>query len=117
MDRGADCVSAPGSGGSVPPWPDQAGRGYLLCIGVGHAVVLAFPYDAAMVREAKVIRGRRFDWETRTNVYPFARLAQVVAFADAHGIGVTARVRALVPAADAVLRQGGTGLAGQATRE
>ncbi len=110
-------MSAVGSGWSVPSGPDKVGRGYLLCAGVGQAVVLAFPYDAAMVRDAKAIRGRRFDWETRTNIYPFARLAQVVTFADAYGIGVAPRVRALLPAADAVLRQVGTGLAGQATRE
>jgi Bifunctional DNA primase/polymerase, N-terminal len=117
VDRRVGSVSAAGSGVSGPVGRDRAGRGYLLCAGVGQDVVLAFPYDAGMVQEAKAIRGRRFNWETRTNVYPFARLGQVVAFADTHGIGVTDRLRSLVPAADAVLRQDGVGPAGQATRD
>ncbi len=61
--------------------------------------MLAFPYDSAMVREARAIGGRYFDRGTRTNVYPFTKLRQVVAFADAHGISVAPEIRALVPAA------------------
>ncbi len=72
--------------------------------------MLAFPYDAAMVSQAKAIEGRRFDWTTKTNVYPFGRLPQVVEFAEAHGIDVAAEVRALVPmAAQQMPRQPGVG--------
>jgi hypothetical protein len=104
-------------GGPAPARPRHAGRGYLLCAGIGEDVVLAFAYDAAAVREAKAIGGRRFDWETRTNVYPFSRLLQVVEFADAHGIDVAPQVRALVPAADPAVRTDRTGPAGHATRD
>jgi hypothetical protein len=69
-------------------------------------VVLAFPYDAAMVSEAKAIGGRYFDWNTKTSLYPFTRLPWVVAFADKHGIEVAPEVRALVPAADKLERRG-----------
>lgn len=72
---------------------------YVRCAGEGEKVVLAFPYDAALVGEAKAIAGRRFDWDTKTNIFPFDRLPQVVAFADAHGIEVTRQVRALVHSA------------------
>jgi len=47
----------------------------------------------------KAIGGRHFDWDTRTNVFPFTRLPRVVGFADAHGIDVAPEIRALVPAA------------------
>ncbi len=77
---------------------------YVRCDGEGEKVVLAFPYDAAMVGEAKAIGGRYFDWNTKTNVFPFARLPQVVALADTHGIGVAQEVRALVPAAARIAR-------------
>jgi Bifunctional DNA primase/polymerase, N-terminal len=87
-------------------------RSYVRCQGAGATVVLAFPYDAAMVSQAKAIEGRRFDWTTKTNVYPFGRLPQVVEFADAHGIDVPAEVRALVPvAAQHVRRRSGVGRA------
>jgi hypothetical protein len=85
-------------------------RCYVHCEGEGEKVVLAFPYDAAMVSEAKAIGERYFDWNTKTNLYPFTRLPQVVAFADKHGIEVAPEVRALVPAADKLER-------GQATRD
>jgi hypothetical protein len=74
------------------------------CAAHGEKIVLAFPYDAGMVRDAKAIGGRSFDWDTRTNVYPFSKLPQVVAFADAHGISVSPHVRALVPAAARLVR-------------
>jgi hypothetical protein len=77
----------------------RAGRSYVWCAGEGGKVVLAFPYNAAMVGEAKAISGRHFDWNTKTNVYPFIQLPQVIAFADAHGIDVAPHVRALIPAA------------------
>jgi hypothetical protein len=72
-------VSAAGPGEQVPGGRHHDGRCFVACAGAGKDVKLAFPYDAAMVREAKAIGGRRFDWDTRTNVYPFARLVQVVA--------------------------------------
>jgi len=77
----------------------RSDRSYLRCAGEGEKVVLAFPYDAALVGEAKAIGGRHFDWNTRTNIFPFDRLPQVVAFADAHGIEVTQQVRALIHSA------------------
>lgn len=43
------------------------------CEGKDAEVVLSFPYDAAMVSEAKAISGRHFDWNTKTNVHPFTR--------------------------------------------
>ena len=79
---------------------------YVRCEGEGEKVVLAFPYDAAMVSEAKEIGERYFDWNTKTNLYPFTRLPLVVAFADKHGIEVAPQVRALVPAADKLERRG-----------
>jgi len=69
------------------------------CDGAGEKVVLAFAYDAALVEAARAVPGRYFDREMRGNVFPFTRLPEVVALADAYGIGVAAEVRALVPAA------------------
>src|SRR5215469_1383248 len=43
---------------------------YVRCAGDGEEVVLAFPYDAAQVGEAKAISGRRFDWGTKTKHLP-----------------------------------------------
>ena len=77
--------------------PDD--RSYVRCAAYGEKVVLAFPYDSAMVREAKAISGRYFDRGTRTNVYPFTSLPHVVAFANTHGISVAPEIRALVPGA------------------
>ena len=82
----------------------SAGRSYVQCAAHGEQIVLAFPYDASMVREAQAVGGRYFDWDTRTNVYPFTRLPQVVAFADAHGISVSPQIRALLPAAARLVR-------------
>ena len=87
------------------PRPDSS---YVRCEGAGARVVLAFPYDVAMVSRAKAIGGRHFDWSTKTNVYPFLRLPQVVEFADEHGIDVPQEVRVLVSvAAQQVRRQPG----------
>ncbi len=110
-------VNAADPGKKAPGGRDHDGRCFVACAGAGEDVILAFPWDAAMVAEAKAIGGRRFDWDTRTNVYPYTRLAQVVAFADAHGIDVARQVRALVIMADGIAGQRGAGLAGQATRE
>ncbi|HET9894596.1 MAG TPA: bifunctional DNA primase/polymerase [Streptosporangiaceae bacterium] len=107
----------PGAGGLAREWRHRSDRGYVLCAGTGEDVVLAFPYDAAMVREAKAIGGRRFDWSTRTNVYPFGRLPQVVAFADAHGIDVVPQIRVLVPAADAAGLREAARSSGQEVRD
>src|SRR5262249_30774017 len=85
-------------------WREQQYRtahSYVRCDGPGEKVTLAFPFDPAMVDQAKAIKGRYFDWDTKTNVYPFTSLPQIVAFAETHGIDVAAEVRALVPAASA----------------
>jgi len=108
--------SAAASGQPVRATRYRADRCYVRCAGEGEEVVLAFPYDTAMVSEAKAIAGRHFDWNNRTNVFPFTRLRQVVAFADAHGIDVAPQVRALVPAEAAQMRQERASL-GQAARE
>src|SRR5262249_59417019 len=89
-------------------WREQQYRtahSYVRCDGPGEKVTLAFPFDPAMVDQAKAIKGRYFDWDTKTNVYPFTSLPQAVAFADAHGIDVAAEVRALLPAAATAAEQ------------
>jgi superfamily II DNA or RNA helicase/tetratricopeptide (TPR) repeat protein len=89
-------------------WREQQYRkthSYVRCDGVGEKVALAFPYDPDAVSQAKAIKGRSFDWETKGNVYPFASLPQVVALADARGIEVAPEVRALVPAAVELVEQ------------
>jgi len=115
VDRLVVPVSAAGPGKQAPGGRHHDGRCFVAC--AGEDVVLAFPYDAAMVREAKAIGGRRFDWDTRTNVYPFARLGQVVAFADTHGIDVAPQVRALVTVADGAAGRAGAGLVGEDVRD
>src|SRR5215470_3988849 len=83
-------------------WREQQYRtahSYVRCDGAGEKVTLGFPFDPVLVDEAKAITGRSFDWDTKTNTYPFTSLPQAVGFADAHGIDVAAEVRALVPAA------------------
>ncbi|HET9894611.1 MAG TPA: bifunctional DNA primase/polymerase [Streptosporangiaceae bacterium] len=92
-------------------------RGYVRCAGIGESVVLAFPYDPVLVREARDIGERRFDWNIRASVYPFTRLGQVVAFADAHGIEVSPQVRELVPPAGRPAPLVAAGVRGQATRD
>jgi Bifunctional DNA primase/polymerase, N-terminal/SNF2-related domain len=92
-------------------WREQQyhkAHSYVRCDGAGEKVTLAFPYDPAIVDQAKAIKGRYFDWDTKTNVYPFTTLPQVVAFAEAHGIDVAPEVRALVPAATAQAQQEAT---------
>ncbi len=81
------------------PGRPGADRGHVRCAGEGEQVVLTFRHDAALVGEAKAIGGRRFDWDTKTSIYPFGKLPQVVALADAHGIEVAPQVRTLVPSA------------------
>ena len=103
-------------GGPVRAARYRAGHCYVRCAGEDENVVLAFPYDAALVSEAKAIGGRHFDRDTKTNIFPFDRLPQVVAFADAHGIEVTSQVRALTQSAVRRVRPEAAGLA-QAVRE
>ena len=77
-------------------------RSYVRCDGAGENVALAFPYDPAMVDEAKAIKGRRFDWDTKTNAYPFTSLPAVIVLRRRpRHRRLTAEVRALVPAAAA----------------
>ncbi|MUL61080.1 hypothetical protein B5P44_00575 [Mycobacterium sp. CBMA 213] len=58
-------------------------------------VRLAFPYDAELVAKAKVIPGRRYDGQTRTNTYPLSSLPAVVGFATAAGIDIAPEVLAV----------------------
>lgn len=58
-------------------------------------VRLAFPYDADLISKAKVIAGRRYDGETRTNVYPLSSLPAVVGFATTAGIDIAPEVLAV----------------------
>ncbi len=74
-------------------------QSYVRCDGEGDDVVLAFPYDAALIEQARGIKGRRFDWGTKTSVFPFTSLAPVIEFAGRHGIDVAPEVRALAIAA------------------
>jgi len=83
----------------APTGQRTAQQSYVRCDGEGEDVALAFPYDAAMVAQARAIEGRRFDRDAGANVFPFTSLPQVVALADAHGIPVPPQVRALLPAA------------------
>jgi SNF2-related domain/Bifunctional DNA primase/polymerase, N-terminal len=80
-------------------------RSYVRCDGTGEQVTLAFPHDPELVSQAKAIKGRSFDWDTKNNVYPFTRLPQVVALAEAHGIDIAAEVKALTPIAAAMVEQ------------
>jgi hypothetical protein len=93
-------------------WRQQQYRkvhSYVRCGGAGEKVALAFPYDPAMVDAAKAIKGRSFDWDTKTNTYPFTSLPQIVAFAEAHGIDVAPEIRALVPATTAQTQRDAAG--------
>jgi hypothetical protein len=92
-------------------WREQQYRkahSYVRCDGAGEKVTLAFPFDPVMVDAAKAIKGRYFDWDTKTNVYPFTSLPQIVAFAEGHGIDVATEVRALVPTAAAQVQREAT---------
>lgn len=75
------------------------------CDGAGEQVKLAFPYDPELVSQAKAIKGRSFDWDTKENVYPFTSLPQVITLAEAHGIDVAPEVRALASVAAASVQQ------------
>jgi tetratricopeptide (TPR) repeat protein len=92
---------------SARQWRDQQYRkanSYVRCDGEGEKVTLAFPYDPETVNQAKAIKGREFNPGTKANVYPFTSLPQVVALADAREIEVAPEVRALVPAAVALVK-------------
>lgn len=58
-------------------------------------VRLAFPYDEALVSKAKVIPGRRYDGETRSNTYPLSSLPAVVGLATEAGIDIAPEVLAV----------------------
>jgi superfamily II DNA or RNA helicase len=74
-------------------------RSYLRCDGEGEQVTLAFPYEPGLVDACRAIPGRRWDGAAKANVFPFASLPRVVELACAHGIEVTAEVRALAAVA------------------
>lgn len=74
-------------------------RSYVKCEDEGAEVILGFPYDPAMVAEARNIVGRRYEGSDKTNRYPFSSLPLVIAFADKHGIEVTPEVRVLIEVA------------------
>ena len=65
------------------------------CDGDGEQVTLAFPYDPDLVAGCRKIDGRRYDGAAKANVFPFTSLPAVIELAAAHGIEVTADVRAL----------------------
>ena len=70
-------------------------RSYVRCDGDGEQVTLAFPYDPDLVTGCRKIDGRRYDGAAKANVFPFTSLPAVIELAAAHGIEVTADVRAL----------------------
>ena len=79
-------------------WREQQYRkthSYVRCDGDGDQVTLAFPCDPDLVAVCRTINSRRYDGATKTNVFPFTSLPQVMGLATAHGIEVTADVRAL----------------------
>src|SRR5262249_21472094 len=85
-------------------WREQQYRkahSYVRCDGPGEKVALASPSPPGMIAEAKAIKARPFDWDTKTNPSPSTSPPAVVAFAEAHGIDVAPEVRALVPTAAA----------------
>jgi len=108
-------TAAPGEPGQGTRY--RVDRSYVRCAGEGKKVALAFPYDAALVGEAKAIGGRHFNPNTKTNIFPFDRLPQVVEFADTHGIEVTSQVRALARNAARWVRQEAAASLARATRE
>jgi hypothetical protein len=79
-------------------WRDRQYRQahtYLRCDGDGEQVTLAFPYDPGLVAACRTIPGRRYDGAAKANVFPFTSLPALIELAGAHGIEVTADVRAL----------------------
>lgn len=58
-------------------------------------VRLGFPYDGELVALSRVIPGRRFDGESKSNTYPLSSLPAVVGFAVRAGITVDPEVLAL----------------------
>ena len=85
-------------------WREQDYRqkhSYVRCDGDGEDVILAFPYNPELVAGCRKIDGRGYDGATKANVFPFASLPAVISLAAAHGIEVTADVRALAAIATA----------------
>ena len=64
-------------------------------LGEGREVVLAFPYDAAIVDAVRRIPGRRFDWDAREWIAPIDDWVGV------HVLDVLERFPELVPSDDA----------------
>lgn len=58
-------------------------------------VRLGFPYDPELVALSRVIPGRRYDGQTRSNVYPLSSLPTVVGFAGQADIPVDPEVLAV----------------------
>ena len=93
-------ASRPASRPAATPghWREQQyrqARTYVRCDGDGEQVTLAFPYDPDLVAACRTIDGRRYDGAAKANVFPFTSLPAVIELAAAHGIEVTADVRAL----------------------
>lgn len=82
----------------------QRAKRFVLCAGENQPVILSFPYDPAMVDEARRIPGRRYhgtyEGHEKVNVYPFASLGAVLDFAEAHDIPVPGELTALRALAD-----------------
>lgn len=76
-------------------------KSYVLCEGEGEQIILGFPYDPALVAEARDLPGRAYDDATKTNRYPFTSLPEVTEFADKYEIPVPQELRPLVPIAKA----------------
>jgi hypothetical protein len=66
----------------------------------GNRVALGFSYNATMVTEAREIRGRMFNRNTKANEYPLSSLLAVLAFADRHEIPVDPEVYPLIEEAE-----------------
>ena len=84
--------------GHARQWREQQYRqahSYVRCDGDGEQVTLAFPYDPDLVAGCRTIEGRHYDGAAKANVFPFTSLPAVIELAAAHGIEVTADVRAL----------------------
>ncbi len=65
-------------------WREQQYRkthSYVRCDGDGDQVTLAFPCDPDLVAACRTINGRRYDGATKTNVFPFTSLPQVMGLA------------------------------------
>ncbi|MHD0294467.1 DEAD/DEAH box helicase [Rhodococcus qingshengii] len=67
----------------------------------GATVSLTFPYDEELIAESRIIAGRTYDPDTKSNRYPITSLSAVIAFSDRHGITVDDEIRTLATAVDA----------------